>query len=52
MSDPLLSILRHAIVQEHPRWTLEQIGYAVGGAQAGRGPYATLLADLQAACEL
>ena len=51
MSDTIGTILRRAIPLEHPRWTLEQIGEAIREALAGRGPYAILLADLQAACE-
>jgi hypothetical protein len=51
MSNIVRIILRRAIALENPRWTLEQIGYAIGEALDGRGPYAILLADLQVACE-
>jgi hypothetical protein len=51
VSDTIGTILRRAISLEHPRWTLEQIGEAIREALAGQGPYAILLADLQAACE-
>jgi len=52
MSDIIRITLRRAIALENPRWTLEQIGEAMREASAGLGPYAILLADLQAACEL
>ncbi len=49
MSRQLEIILRRSIAREHPRWTLDQIAAAVREAETGRGPYAILAADLQAA---
>ncbi len=49
MSRELEIIIRRSIAREHPRWTLDQIAAAVREAEAGRGPYAILAADLQAA---
>jgi hypothetical protein len=43
------TILRRAIVLDHPRWRGEQIVTAVREALQGRGDYALLAADLLAA---
>jgi len=49
MSRDLEITLRRSIAMEHPRWTWDQITAAVRDAEAGRGDYALLAADLQAA---
>ena len=49
MSRDLEITLRRSIALEHPRWTWDQITTAVREAEAGRGQYAVLAADLMAA---
>jgi hypothetical protein len=51
MSHTLEIILYRSISLEHPRWSREQVVQAARDAAEGRGPYAMLLADLQAAAD-
>ncbi len=51
MSRDLEITLRRSIALEHPRWTWDQIPAAAREAEAGRGPYALLAADLLATNE-
>lgn len=44
-------ILRRSIALEHPRWSWDQITAALHEAEAGKGTYAILAADLLAANE-
>ncbi len=49
MSRALEIVLRRSIALEHPRWTWDQVAAAIREAEAGKGPYAILFADLLAA---
>ena len=49
MSHAVEIILYRSISLDHPRWSREQVVGVAREAAEGRGPYAELLADLQAA---
>lgn len=49
MSHAMEIILYRSISSDHPRWNRERLVAVAREAAEGRGPYAELLADLQAA---
>ena len=51
MSHALEVILCRSISLDHPRWNRDQVLAAAREAAKGRGPYALLCADLQAAAD-
>jgi hypothetical protein len=51
MSRAVELIIYRSILFDNPRWSREQVTAAARAAVEGRGPYAALLADLQAAAD-